>query len=326
MPIAGILCLALSRYIDIYSMSAEQIENYRLEMLKQNFTYWLFYNPYEDFVAYRVVLSVLALGTGVMLIGMERWSGQQDLSFSLPFRRSQIFWVKWSIGILFLTGSVILSTAADVGVIFLSPLRECLIPEIHFIEMFQAILAVCAWYTLVLLIGTITGGVLSQLGLSLLSSIFPMSLSMLWSFVPAAPIFDFSFIEKYEDFLAILNPALLLLSPYDQDPGSMIYLSIPAVYLLLFASIASYTYRHSKSEYDGRALVFPRLRPVFSWGIIICAALISGALIRVYNWESYQASLQSGTLFYSYYFAFLAGGTLAYLMTRLLSTKKIKII
>ncbi|MVP01769.1 hypothetical protein [Paenibacillus lutrae] len=326
MPIAGILCLTFSRYMNIYSMSAEQIEGYRLEFLQHNFTSWLFYNPFEDFIAYRVALSVLALGTGVMLIGMERWSGQQDLSFSLPFRRSQIFWVKWSIGILFLTGTVLFSTAADMGVIFFSPLREFLILEIHLNEMAQAILAVCAWYTLVLLIGTITGGVLSQLGLSLLASIFPLSLSMLGSSVPAGPVFDFSFTEKYEDFLAILNPAYFLLSPYDQEPESMMNLIIPAVYLLLFASLASYAYQHSKSEYDGQALIFPRLRPIFSWGLIICSALLSGALIKLYNWEGYQASFQSGTLFYSYYFAFLAGGTLAYLMTRLLRNKKIKII
>ncbi|MGE6228128.1 hypothetical protein [Paenibacillus chitinolyticus] len=280
----------------------------------------------SEFTHYRIALAVLVLGVAVLLIGMERRGLHQDFTFSLPFKRTQIYLNKWLLGILFILGSVLFTNALDVSVILLSPYHDYFTLSVHVREVFRSTLILTAWYTLVLFAGTFTGGALTQILLSLVAGVLPMGLKSMLS----------SFLSVYwPGYRELLNPVIryywhylspqVLVTDGSYSPTSLYLFVICTVYILIFLGAGLYAYSKNKPENNGKAILFPFLEPYFLWGAVVCGACFAGMVGKNFTAPYYQYQ-QNGASLYAYGLAFLLGGAIVYFVLRVLLKRRFKFI
>lgn len=322
MPAAGFLFLVFSRMNDLI-FNPMNIK-WKLLFMREHPENATIYG--NEFIHYRIALAVLALGAAVLLIGMERRGLHQDFTFSLPFKRTQIYWNKWLLGIIFILGSVLLTNALDIVVILLSPFHDYFTLSVHVREIFRSTLILTAWYTIVLFAGTFTGGALTQILLAIVAGVLPMGLkSMLSSFfsvywsgyrelLPSAVRYNWHY----------LNPLVLVTDSW-YPPTSLYLFGICAVYILIFLGAGLYAYSKNKPENNGKAILFPRLEPYFLWSVVVCGACFAGLVAKNFTYAYYQYK-QSGAYNYAYCFAFLLGGAAVYFILRFLLKRRFKFI
>ncbi|MEY9096068.1 hypothetical protein [Paenibacillus sp. RC84] len=322
MPAAGILFLVFNRMIELITSPANM--KWKLLFMREHPENATIYG--NEFIHYRIALAVLALGAAVLLIGMERRGLHQDFTFSLPFKRTQIYWNKWLLGIIFILGSVLLTNALDIIVILLSPFHDYFTLSVHVREIFRSTLILTAWYTIVLFAGTFTGGALTQILLAIVAGVLPMGLkSMLSSFfsvywsgyrelLPSAVRYNWHY----------LNPLVLVTDSW-YPPTSLYLFGICAVYILIFLGAGLYAYSKNKPENNGKAILFPRLEPYFLWSVVVCGACFAGMIGKNFI-AAYYRYQQNGTSYYAYGLAFLLGGAIVYFLLRFLLQRRFKFI
>ncbi|MED1864754.1 hypothetical protein P4V41_14900 [Fictibacillus nanhaiensis] len=293
-------------------------------------------NPYADapenyymnfhFTGADIVFFLfLIVGLAALLVGSERTSHSTDLTFSLPFKRKDIFLSKWVFGVGHITTGLLLNLLLCMLIVKFTILSE--VTDAAFLFKFMVIVIPfsIAIFSFSLFIGTIAGSLISQLVLSGIFLLFPIGFSSLVvsfleyhgitinrgahttqvfndlinSFTLPIPIIDFRYYvdlseNSFTDFSHI--PFVMLL--------------IPLAYTILSVAFGTWFFSRTKNENNGRLLVFEKGRGFFTFGVVLCFALTFGMLGGGIFGDYDSRSL------IGYYLSAAIGGVLAFFMLK----------
>ncbi|MFD0770819.1 ABC transporter permease subunit [Bacillus sp. CGMCC 1.60114] len=301
--------------------------------------YSYYFNTFDTVFIQGLILIALAC----VLIGWERNNQSTDFLFSMLFKRKDIFLTKWLFGVLnIITVNIIC---------WISMYR---IKNVSFHEQYQiftpfhtyflyATIVLIAIYTFTLFIGTITGNIFSQSGLTAILLFLPYGLVLLISgFVYThtrdsvealgeierktheylqhvsivAPLesFDIHFnyhpIAKFDE----QGNEISTLPPDDPKKTTPVpsawKLLTPFAYIIIFLPIGTLLYTRAPNEQNGKILLFPQLQKWFIGCTVLCFALFGGRL------------LGGRDAFLAYYVGFFIASIVSYFVfTRLLKWK-----
>jgi|GEM_PF-1418742 len=259
------------------------------------------------------VLFFLVLTVACFQIGLERDSGHDNFTLSLPYKREGIYLSKWLVGSVGLSLILAINFIIAGLSIYFSPIKNYLVVEPAFWPfIFNLWLSTLALYTFTLFFGTISGKFIFQAAFSFIFSLFPLGFFLLLSFFYSVNFGRFPDTGSFGEL--IINLSLLLhfvpLTGYTVLLQEGIPL-IDLVYIVLFLAGGVYFYRKNKVEYNGHLLIFPELNTFFVVGITICFALLGGLITSF-------GSLSTGTApqFILYYAGALILGALSYVLTK----------
>jgi len=267
--------------------------------------------------ASRLMLMLLFFALALVQLGAERRNGTQEMLFSMPFSRRQIFASKWLFGMGLLGGSLLLNTAIDMAVMANSPVSAYFSFAYHAQQFGYSLLAVGACYSLALLIGTVCGGIASQSIMSAVALILPYTLLVV--------IDEFLNIhglnrgawqiwhDRIEDYAILVNYMLL---PYDWFSWKSV--SIMALLLVLAAFGGCAAYERNRAENNGKIVIFAACERLLQFGFVVCFALTSAMMV-----SGVIASQQMRVP--GYYIGLAAGVCLSIVLTRRLTRLRLKI-
>ncbi|MDM5317692.1 hypothetical protein QUF49_16905 [Fictibacillus sp. b24] len=296
-------------------------------------------NPYPDspenyylnfhFIGADIVLFLfLIVGLAALLIGSERTTHATDLTFSLPFKRKDIFLSKWMFGVVHIISGLLLNLLLCMLIVKFTILSE--VVNSTFILEFMTIVIPfsIAIFSFSLFIGTIAGSLVSQLLLSGIFLFFPIGFLMLIiNFLEfhGVSLYNVNNLESTQAFKDIITSLTLPMSIIDfryfvdvsagNEMNSVnripfVMLFIPLIYTVISVFIGTYLFSRTKNENNGRLLVFERGRGFFTFGVILCFALtfgmLGGGIFGGYNSPS----------LIGYYLSATIGGVLAFLMLK----------
>jgi acetoin utilization transport system permease protein len=275
-----------------------------------------------------IFLVFIVIGMASLLIGQERTTHSTDLTFSLPFKRRDIFLSKWLFGVIHITTSLLLNLLLCMAIVEFTILSE--IVRSSFILQFMIIVIPfsIAIFTFSMFIGTIAGSVVSQFILSAIFIYFPIgffslltsfltyhglmldpmhnidgSMTLLSSFITNVtlplPIYEFNYYTSVEP----------LSNNYLDRPSYFALLS-PLIYLAITLPAGVWLFNRTKNENNGKLLVFDKGKGFFTFGVILCFALAGGAFGGE-MFGSYEDPSLTG-----YYLSAAVGGVLSYLVLR----------
>lgn len=274
----------------------------------------LFGGGFSTFMS--VILIVLLAG---LLIGAERNTRKNDFSFALPFKRSQMFITKWLIGTLAIITFYSINFFVAYFIISSSEYAEFLVNVSPLNIFMSAILGYIAMYSFALLIGTISGEMISQMVLTFIFTFFPLGFFVL---IESFYSVHFgSYLNQPRFLEAIVWPIYVFEARYHQDLNLTINLLIPFVAIIIFTVLANWLYSINKIEHNGEFLIFKVLHPVFRIGIIVCFALLGGMIISSLAHHSFNSILQ----IVFYWIGVGLFGFLSYLLTNRLLTMNVTV-
>ncbi|OOE12947.1 ABC transporter permease subunit [Fictibacillus arsenicus] len=277
-------------------------------------------------------LTLILVGFASLLLGQERTTHSADLTFSLPFKRKDIFLSKWMFGVVHITTGLLVNLLLCMLIIRFTILHE--IADASFLLHFMALVIPysIAIFTFSLFIGTIAGSIVSQFILSLIFLFFPIGffsligtflmyhgieLDMMYDvngrfnsfgdFISIAtlpvPIFEFAY---YTDVVTEIDGSVM---DYTRMPDYLVLLS-PLLYFAVTFPLGILFFSRTKNENNGRLLVFEKGKGFFSIGVVVCFALAfgmaGGGIFGSYD----QPSLLG------YYFSAAIGAVLSYFVLR----------
>ncbi|MET3729704.1 ABC-type transport system involved in multi-copper enzyme maturation permease subunit [Fictibacillus halophilus] len=294
-------------------------------------------NPYRDapenyylnfhFTGSDIVLFLfLIVGLAALLVGSERTSHATDLTFSLPFKRKDIFLSKWIFGVGHIITSLLVNLLVCMLIVKFTILSEVTDAAFLFEFMMIVIPFSIAIFSFSLFIGTVAGSLVSQLVLSGIFLLFPLGfLSLVVSFLEnhgisinhgahttqvfgdlinsftlPIPIIDF----RYDINLSTEN------SFTDLSHTPYVMLLIPLAYTILSVVFGTLFFSKTKNENNGRLLVFEKGRGFFTFGVVLCFALTFGMLGGEVFGDYDSRSL------IGYYLSAALGGVLAFFMLK----------
>ncbi|UHA74919.1 hypothetical protein [Paenibacillus sp. 481] len=266
------------------------------------------YNWGENYAFARLLLGSLAFLMSVWQIGFERRNKISEMTFSLPYHRSTVYGVKWLLGVVFITGSMVVNGAIDILVIETSALAQFIdVHEVILASMHVSVAAI-AVYTFTLGLGTVCGSWLSQ---TVLTGIF---------------LFLFQFFDEcYRIIKDIFYPYRVyawsggppsnfsILGWVVNYPDTEYYMTILPIiiFCLLFGA---WLYKHNNLEHNGRIAIFPIIEKMLGLGFAFCCSLVGGIILS----NSFFGE-KSG-----FYIGFILLGGLGYLLFSRLTRVKIK--
>lgn len=294
-------------------------------------------NPYRDapdnyylnfqFIGAEIVLFLfLIVGLAALLIGSERTTHATDLTFSLPFKRKDIFLSKWMFGVIHITSGLLLNLLLCMVIIKFTILSK-IVDSTFVIEfMLIAVPFSIAIFTFSLFIGTIAANLVSQLLLSGIFLFFPIGFLMLViSFLEyhGIALYNINNLESTQAFKDLITSLTLPMSIIDftyfvdasDDSMSLnrvpyVMLLIPFAYTVISVVLGTWLFSKTKNENNGRLLVFEKGRAFFTFGVVLCFALafgmLGGEIFGGYNSPS----------LIGYYLSATIGGVLAFFMLR----------
>jgi hypothetical protein len=274
---------------------------------------------------FSIAIVILLVTLAVQLIGSERSTRRQDFAFALPYRRRTMFFVKWLIGIIPLVAIYPITFASSYFIISSSEfgfhLEGVNITEAFFFPL----LGFVATYSFTLLIGTITGEMISQIALTFIFTVFPVGILVLLGY-----FFDINFNNDFllgrmsEEASRFIWPVYTVYNPTSaMGDSEFMNLWVPAVASIIFLVLGQWLYEHNHSEYNGEFLIFKQLEPFFRVGIIACFALLGGMVgSGLVPW-----SLKNGSILMVVFYWIGAGifTYLSYLLTKRLFSMNITI-
>lgn len=225
-----------------------------------------------------IVLIVAAFYLGSILIGSERDRRLDDFTLALPYSRERIFLTKWTLAATALTLILTFNAALSDAIVRFSDIA----PYLETLPLFwtawlHLLLVTLAMLTLVMFLGTISGGMTFQLAFSLIFTLFPIGFGVLvMHFADVHNLDAYGMFSQYGRHLLGLSLLPNLFSVTDQ-----FWLGFDnAVYALpyfVFLPWAIALYRHNRVEYNGRMLIFDGgIRLVFVIGIVACFGMLGG--------------------------------------------------
>jgi acetoin utilization transport system permease protein len=280
-------------------------------------------------------LTLILVGFAALLIGQERTTHSTDLTFSLPFKRKDIFLSKWMFGVVHITTGLLVNLLLCMLIVKFTILSE--IVDASFLLQFMIIVIPfsIAIFTFSMFIGTIAGSIVSQFILSFIFLFFPLgffsligtflmyhgfelnmisdmneSINSFGDFMSAAtlpvPVLEFSYYTDVIQANDALNGAS---NDFTRMPHYLVLLS-PFIYFAITFPLGIWLFSRTKNENNGRLLVFEKGKGFFSVGVVVCFALTfgmaGGGIFGSYNSPS----------LIGYYSSAAIGGILSYFLLR----------
>lgn len=278
-------------------------------------------------------MTLILVGFASLLIGPERTTHSTDLTFSLPFKRKDIFLSKWMFGAVHITTGLLVNLLLCMLIVRFTILNE--IADATFLLEFMILVIPfsIAIFTFSMFIGTIAGSMISQFILSFIFLFFPIgffsligtflmfhgvqldmlnglnegSLNTFGDFIATAtlpvPVFEFAY---YTDVVDNIYGSV---SDHTRMPNYLILLS-PLIYFAVTFPLGIWFFSCTKNENNGRLLVFEKGKRFFSFGVILCFALAFGMA-----GGNLFSSFNNPSLI-SYYFSASIGAVLSYFVLR----------
>jgi acetoin utilization transport system permease protein len=265
----------------------------------QYYFYWMFT---EISLLHVLILIVLAS----VLVGYERTNQGMDFTLSLPFKRRDIMLAKWFIGVVNIIGATTISVLFSYVMVENSILDNYIPDEIFLYYYLTAITVFIGVYTFSLLIGLLSGSVVSQFVFSWIFLFFPYGI---WTLVEAFYSYHYRFFTgKHlwyghydplnELFMNLTFPIQLLdigsgiheFVDLEKAYSGLPYLMIPVVVTIISLLLMSYLSNWMKSENNGKLLTFEKLAPVLKVGVFVCFYLLGGAFFGGMNFSNQDTS------------------------------------
>jgi ABC-type transport system involved in multi-copper enzyme maturation permease subunit len=276
-------------------------------------------------------ITLILVGFAALLIGQERTTHSTDLTFSLPFKRKDIYLSKWMFGVVHITTGLLINLLVCMLIVKFTILSE--IADASFLLEFMMLVIPfsIAIFTFCMFIGTIAGSIISQFILSFIFLFFPAgffaligtflayhgvgvdfmsnlsgSMNTFGDFMTAAtlpiPVFEFSYFTDVVETSGLSNDHLSM-------PNQLVFLS-PLIYFLITFPLGIWLFSRTKNENNGRLLVFEKGKKFFSVGVVVCFALAFG-MAGGGLFGSYSSPSLLG-----YYLSAAIGGVLSYFVLR----------
>lgn len=278
-------------------------------------------------------MTLILVGFASLLIGPERTTHSTDLTFSLPFKRKDIFLSKWMFGAVHITTGLLVNLLLCMLIVRFTILNE--IADASFLLEFMSLVIPfsIAIFTFSMFIGTIAGSMVSQFILSFIFLFFPVGFfSLIGTFLMFHGVdlemlngLNEGSLNTFGDFIATTTlPVTIFEFAYYTDVVDNIYGSVsdhtrmpsyltllsPLIYFAVTFPLGIWFFSCTKNENNGRLLVFEKGKRFFSFGVILCFALAfgmaGGNLFSSYNNPS----------LISYYFSASIGAVLSYFVLR----------
>lgn len=313
----------------------------------QNFDDYVYYYSYH-FSAFDSVFtqSVLIVIMACLFIGWERNNQSIDFLHSMPFKRKDIYLTKWLFGTVNIIAVNIVCWVSMYAVKNMSFHDNYQVfSPLHTYFVYATVVLV-AVYTLALFIGTITGNIFSQSGLSAILLFFPYGLALLvsgflythtanteeesykierktWNYLEHintfAPVDNFSIQYNYHPIVEVDKEGNTISEKPQDNPMEYTFippawkLLTPLAYIIVFLPIGTLLYTRAPNEQNGKLLLFPRLQKWFMFCTVLCFALFGGSALGTLG--STESILQ-------YYIGFFLAGIVSYFVfSRLLKMK-----
>ncbi|MCM3717438.1 hypothetical protein [Fictibacillus phosphorivorans] len=276
-------------------------------------------------------LTLILVGFATLLIGSERTTHSTDLTFSLPFKRKDIFLSKWMFGVVHITTGLLVNLLLSMLIVKFTILNE--VADASFLLQFMILVIPfsIAIFTFSMFIGTIAGSMVSQFILSCIFLFFPLGfISLIATFLVVhgmdlnmLNVFENRLFHTFEDLVISVTLPLPIFdfayyTDVSNDPSGLGYTRVPS-YLVLLSPLIYFAvtfplgiwfYSCTKNENNGRLLVFEKGKGFFSFGVILCFALTFG-MIGGGIFDSYD-----NPSLITYYLFALIGGVLSYFALR----------
>ncbi|WP_280768699.1 hypothetical protein [Salipaludibacillus daqingensis] len=219
-----------------------------------------------------ILLSLGIIALACLLIGLERNTRRNDFTFSLPFKRQDLFLAKWCYGTAAITLFHIVNFFVAYVIIYQSEYRFAL-ELANWIEIFWGpLLGFIMFFTFTLLIGAISGEMISQVILTFLIGIFPLGIFFLMQELINV---HFRIFISSPTWLEFLTPFMYVMN----HPSLASTIVFPIILTGLFLWLGVHLYQKNKIEHNGEFLIFKVLNPIFLIIITICLSLLGGMIV-----------------------------------------------
>jgi ABC-type transport system involved in multi-copper enzyme maturation permease subunit len=224
---------------------------------------------------FTIFVTVAIVMLAVLLIGLERNTRRNDFTFSLPFKRETLFLAKWALGTVIITVFFIINFVPAYFIVQQSDFNSGL-NLVTSLEIFWGpLIGYIFFYTFALLIGTITGEMISQIFLTFILGFLPqMILILIQEFMRVHDFFLFS-IGSQPRWVEYITPVYYAIG----EMGEIIGILAAIVFTSLSLWGGSLLYRNNKIEHNGEFLVFKSLNPIFMVLLTVLISLFGGLLL-----------------------------------------------
>jgi ABC-type transport system involved in multi-copper enzyme maturation permease subunit len=219
-----------------------------------------------------ILLSISIIALACLLIGLERNTRRNDFTFSLPFKRRDLFLAKWCYGVSVIGIFHVVNYFIAYFIIQQSEYQSAL-NLVSKIEIFWGpLLGFIMFFTFALVIGTISGEMISQIILTFIFGIFPIGVFFL---IQELINVHFRIHINYPIWLEYLTPFMYVFN----HPALLTTIIAPIIFTGLLIWLGVCLYKRNKIEHNGEFLIFKVLNPIFLIGITICLSLLGGMIV-----------------------------------------------
>ncbi|UCZ54254.1 hypothetical protein LGQ02_05685 [Bacillus shivajii] len=234
------------------------------------FTYQIHQIFSAGLLPFLVAVAIILLAG--LLIGTERNTRRNDFTFSLPFRRREIYLSKTIYGAscisFFHTFHFMLAYFIVKQSEFSYVLERVTLTEIFWGPLIGFLLL----FTFSMFIGTIAGEMISQVFLTFIFAVFPTGFWILLQGLIDVNFSTYVNIPIFIDQLTIFS----YLFWHNPSTQSVIF-GLVGIALAIFLGVI--LYERNRVEHNGEFLIFKQLHPIFLTGMIICFSLLGGVIM-----------------------------------------------
>jgi acetoin utilization transport system permease protein len=260
-----------------------------------------------------LTLFVLAL----IQLGFEKRNGVQEMLFSFPYSRRSVFVTKWLFGVGLLAASLLLNTFIDMVIFASSPVSSYFNLAYHANEVLYTLLSVTAIYSLAMLLGAISGSIASQSVFTFLVFILPFGIwTLVNEFIQVhSGVNPSTYYNWYYSMQQNFSVQSYLTVRYDEISFKEVV--IMGLLLLITAWGGLIAYERSRTENNGKLLIFEGWERVMQVSFVACFALLSGMFL--------SSVFETQNRIVLYYIGLIAGLFLGMSIIRRLSRIRLKI-
>ncbi|WP_163536630.1 hypothetical protein [Gracilibacillus sp. YIM 98692] len=257
-----------------------------------------------------VLLFIIPVIAGIFTFRFMQVKGSADFMASLPLKRGNLFNQQFLIGYILMVVPLsvitiillVMQGMMDVGYIYsYADISKWLL--ITFV--YQSFI-----YVFTVLIGVLTGISAVQAGLSYIFLLFPAGIIALVIINLEMLLKGFYVGFFWEEEVAKYSPLLDAIQIYEDDI-SYLRLGVYIVLTIITYVLAKLFYQIRYVESASQALAFPKLKPIFKFGVTLCFMLLGGAYFGLM-----QSKLIGWILF-----GYLFGAFIGYLLAEMLIQK-----
>ncbi|WP_028596672.1 hypothetical protein [Paenibacillus assamensis] len=260
--------------------------------------FWMVTDLLSSFLATMIVVSLIL---AIYQLGLERHAHRQELSFSLPYSRSQMYITKLLIGITCIVISTLINVLLDIVMLFALDFSFMMMWEDYVTYIGKLLLVVLSAYSIGMFVGTISGSLVAHIAFTFIVIYYPEFIR--WSFRTVSHLYDISILQNY-------NQYPLITYFFDMQYGS--YHSLFVLLVTIGLGIVHYRFNHA--EHNGKWVVVPIWEKILIIGFAISSGLFFG--FYVYH-QHYSGKIGYGI-------GFGVGLIIGYVMIKLLNRLRVR--